>query len=232
MGGGSVPLFLSHHFPQLQVEAVDLDPVVIAAAREAMGFPADSQRLRAVEADAATRIAQLAAQSPGAVDLVVVDVFDGEDATPAAVSSPEFLGHLAAALHPEHGTAIVNLHGGGPGAMTSLGRLLGRGSGGPGFQVDNPAGEAVGRISRAYRDALIPPWKPSGPPGGTAYTISCASQHNIIVVVSRALRPGSASGLQAYETVTRLREAAEEVAERAGYLFSTTNRAVRGFQPV
>lgn len=47
-----------------------------------------SQRLRVVEADAAAHIAQLAAQSPGAVDLAVVDVFDGEDATPAAVSSP------------------------------------------------------------------------------------------------------------------------------------------------
>lgn len=63
----------------------------------------------------------------------------------------EFLGHLAAALHPEHGSAIVNLHGGGPGAISSLGRLLGRGSSGPGFKSDNPAGEAVVRISQAYR---------------------------------------------------------------------------------
>ena len=40
-GGGSLPLFLAHHFPGLLVQAVDLDPVVLAAATEAMGFPRD-----------------------------------------------------------------------------------------------------------------------------------------------------------------------------------------------
>lgn len=45
------------------------------------------------------------------------------------------------------------------------------------------------------RDALVPPFKPGGPPGGIAYTISAASQHNIIAVFSRAMRPGAASGL-------------------------------------
>lgn len=44
------------------------------------------------------------------------------------------------------------------------------------------------------RDALVAPFKPGGPPGGIAYTISAASQHNIIAVFSRAMRPGAASG--------------------------------------
>ena len=39
IGGGSLPLFLAHHFPGMLVQAVDLDPVVLAAATEAMGFP-------------------------------------------------------------------------------------------------------------------------------------------------------------------------------------------------
>ena len=39
MGGGSLPLFLAHHFPGMRVEAVELDPVVIEAATRAMGFP-------------------------------------------------------------------------------------------------------------------------------------------------------------------------------------------------
>lgn len=60
-------------------------------------------------------------------------------------------------------------------------------------------------------------------------------RHDVRQDVEGALLTGLTSdgaGLQAYETVTRLREAAEEVAEQTGYLFSTTNRAVRGFQPV
>ena len=35
------PLFLAHHFPGMLVQAVDLDPVVLAAATQAMGFPTD-----------------------------------------------------------------------------------------------------------------------------------------------------------------------------------------------
>lgn len=50
-------------------------------------------------------------------------------------------------------------------------------------------------ILMCCRDALVPPFKPGGPPGGIAYTISAASQHNIIAVFSRAMRPGTASGL-------------------------------------
>ncbi len=41
IGGGSLPLFLAHHFPGMLVQAVDLDPVVVAAASQAMGFPLD-----------------------------------------------------------------------------------------------------------------------------------------------------------------------------------------------
>ena len=41
IGGGSLPLFLAHHFPGMLVQAVDLDPVVLAAASQAMGFPLD-----------------------------------------------------------------------------------------------------------------------------------------------------------------------------------------------
>lgn len=41
LGGGSVPLFLSHHFPSMNIDVVEIDPVVIRAASEAMGFPSD-----------------------------------------------------------------------------------------------------------------------------------------------------------------------------------------------
>lgn len=41
LGGGSLPLFLTHHFPGLEIDVVELDPVVIAAAEAGMGFPRD-----------------------------------------------------------------------------------------------------------------------------------------------------------------------------------------------
>lgn len=44
LGAGSLPLFLSHHFPGMLVQAVELDPVVIAAATQEMGLPAKRYR--------------------------------------------------------------------------------------------------------------------------------------------------------------------------------------------
>ena len=41
LGGGSLPLFLSHHFPGMEVDVVEIDQAVITAARTAMGFPQD-----------------------------------------------------------------------------------------------------------------------------------------------------------------------------------------------
>ena len=41
LGAGSLPYFLSHHFPGMMVQAVELDPVVLAAATQEMGLPAD-----------------------------------------------------------------------------------------------------------------------------------------------------------------------------------------------
>ena len=39
VGGGSLPNFLSHHFPGMHVDAVELDPLVVRAASDYMGFP-------------------------------------------------------------------------------------------------------------------------------------------------------------------------------------------------
>lgn len=39
VGGGSLPGYLAHHYPGMQVEAVELDPMVVQAATSAMGFP-------------------------------------------------------------------------------------------------------------------------------------------------------------------------------------------------
>lgn len=38
LGGGSLPLFLAHHFPGMHVTVLELDPVVLRAARQACGL--------------------------------------------------------------------------------------------------------------------------------------------------------------------------------------------------
>lgn len=43
LGGGTLPLALHHHFPGMDIDTVELDAVVVEAARSAMAFPADRQ---------------------------------------------------------------------------------------------------------------------------------------------------------------------------------------------
>ncbi|KAL4853379.1 Methyltransferase-like protein 13 [Chlorella vulgaris] len=57
VGGGSLPLFLAHHFPGAVIDAVELDPAVVAAATSAMGLR-EQPTLRLHTADAAAFLAQ------------------------------------------------------------------------------------------------------------------------------------------------------------------------------
>lgn len=228
MGGGSLPLFLAHHFPQMKVQAVDLDPVVVQAATDAMGF-VSRHNLEAIIADAADHVAQLPA---GQADVVLIDLFDAQNHVPAFLASSSFLTDLSRALHPSHGSVIVNLHGGGLGGL-SLRRLLKSLKGGAtGFTEETPQGRAVRNTAAAYKASLLTDASGSGRTRGLAYTVSTASQHNIILVATRAVKPGSPSGLQHYETLSRIQGSAEAVASAAGYVFETGQRASRNFAPL
>ncbi|CAI5982414.1 unnamed protein product, partial [Closterium sp. NIES-65] len=46
LGGGSLPLFLAHALPSAHVDAVEIDPAVIAAAMRHMGFPEWAMRTK------------------------------------------------------------------------------------------------------------------------------------------------------------------------------------------
>ena len=82
------------------IDAVELDPAVVAAATEAMGLPTGLPNLRLHTADAAAFLeqqqqAQQEQQRQGRrqqegepYDLVFMDAFDGEDAVPAALCTP------------------------------------------------------------------------------------------------------------------------------------------------
>ncbi|CAL8469998.1 g9540 [Coccomyxa elongata] len=161
VGGGSLPLFLSHHFPGMHVEAVDLDSAVLAAASQAMGFPLDKPGLEVHERDGVTfiseRAAEIASGASAPVDLLFLDVFDGDDQVPLAFKEAggEFVRSAAQALHPVHGAIVVNMHSGPrPGLGDVLRRRL---TGEPSLTFDpaSEEGRELLALAHLYRDALL-----------------------------------------------------------------------------
>jgi len=135
LGGGSIPLWLEHTFPQgkMAVDALEIDPAVITVATGAMGFPKSA--VRPVDGDAAAAakdaiagadgaalrvyavggedfVEALAAQEPGdyRYDMVFLDAFDKAGQVPPVLVDPEgpFLKALPSLLAPK-ATIALNL---------------------------------------------------------------------------------------------------------------------------
>ena len=102
LGGGTIPNFLHKHFPQLQIDVVDIDPGVVEVARKFFGFREDD-RLRAV-VDDGRRFIELAKQP---YDIIFLDAFDSEN-IPYSLATQEFLQAVRQALTP-HGVVVANI---------------------------------------------------------------------------------------------------------------------------
>jgi hypothetical protein len=111
LGGGSLPLFLAHHFPFADVDGVEIDPVVVEAATSAMGLPAAMPNMALHVADGLAFVAGAAGGQRPPYDLVCMDAFTGDDTVPSVLCGADFAALLARALHPAHGTLLVNFHG-------------------------------------------------------------------------------------------------------------------------
>lgn len=136
LGAGSMPVWLNHTFPdgKMVVDAVEIDPAVIATAKEAMGFPGQAMR-PTPEGDAAAAaedavsgaggepvrvyavggeafVEALAGKSPDGYvyDMVFIDAFDKAGAVPPVLVDPEgpFLKGLSGLLAPR-ATIVLNL---------------------------------------------------------------------------------------------------------------------------
>lgn len=115
------------------VDIVEIDPLVISASIQAMGFPAFPvmtslgqralskpstidevlwkgihERLYLYESDAE----KFVLNSSNIYDMIFIDAYDGEDIFPRKLWDPDspFLKALSNQLHPGHGTVVVNLH--------------------------------------------------------------------------------------------------------------------------
>ncbi|CAL5416548.1 unnamed protein product [Camellia sinensis] len=199
-GGGSLPLFLASKIQGAVVHIVEIDPLVISASIQAMGFPSLSlmtpsgeralpkpnlmnevmwkgihERLFLYESDAENFILNTANR----YDIVFIDAYDGEDIFPHKLWDPHspFLKALEKRIHPEHGTVVVNLHSDSDilsldGSVSSvLHEML-------------PMGKYVSRVCRAYKDVIVE--KRSG----FAFTVAVPWVCNTSLVVCKSSRIG------------------------------------------
>ena len=109
VGGGSMVLFLNQYFPELCVQSVEIDPVVVSAAR-IMGAAFDIIVADANEFVVGTDGQPSSTSNDSApYEFVYIDAFDGDDCVPRDLCGEDFAGRLASEMSPT-GTLIVNLH--------------------------------------------------------------------------------------------------------------------------
>ncbi|KAL6519861.1 hypothetical protein OROMI_032755 [Orobanche minor] len=234
-GGGSIPLFLASKVRGAIVHVVEIDPTVISASTQAMGFPAFSvmtpsgkrarpgpdpiedilwkgthERLLLFNSDAE----KFVLDSFNVYDIIFIDAYDGEDTFPHKLWDPcsPFVHALGNRLHPEHGTVVVNLHS----------------------DVDSndcsslSMGRYTSRVCRAYKDTLL---EREGSADGFAYTVSVPWVCNTSLVVCRGLcRSRDSSGWSL--VLNSLMSEAVEVDKLVDLPFSCLQYIKRGFTPV
>ncbi|KAF7668517.1 hypothetical protein LDENG_00009010 [Lucifuga dentata] len=112
LGGGGLPQFLRDFVPGVAVEVVELDPVVLEAAKEWFGFRPDD-RLIVTLGDGLERISALEKEGGRLFDAIIFDV-DSKDTTvgmscpPAAFVETSFLQKVSRLLTPR-GVFMLNL---------------------------------------------------------------------------------------------------------------------------
>jgi spermidine synthase len=102
LGGGTLPMFLRHHYRDAVIDAVDIDPDVVHVAREYFGFR-DDNRMRAIVADGRAFIEQ----SRQPYDLIFLDAF-GSDTVPPSLTTQEFLRAVLRMVRPG-GVVVGNI---------------------------------------------------------------------------------------------------------------------------
>jgi spermidine synthase len=104
LGGGSLPMFLRKKFPDLAIDAVDIDPVVVDLAREFMSFREDAN-LRAHVADGRAFIEK----STNRYDIVFLDAYSGDE-VPYSLATREFLDAVKRVV-ASNGVVVSNIWG-------------------------------------------------------------------------------------------------------------------------
>jgi spermidine synthase len=103
LGGGNFTTLLRRHFPELYIDAVEIDPVVVQAAKGYFGVKED-QKFRIYVEDGAKFIQE----TRTIYDLIFIDAYSGEG-IPKVLSSTSFFDAVKEKVSA-NGTIILNLH--------------------------------------------------------------------------------------------------------------------------
>jgi len=117
LGAASLTKFIYRNCPLAKLTVVEIEPRVVAAARQFFKLPDDPLRLKIVIADGA----QFIAENDKTYDLILVDGFD-EDARPGELDTLPFYQMCRSRLN-DNGILAVNLLGRSRGYTASLGKL-------------------------------------------------------------------------------------------------------------
>jgi spermidine synthase len=119
LGGGSLAKFMFALMPHTRVTAVEINPQVVAAARQFFALPDASEQLKVEVGDGAAFVQSLA----GAADVLLVDGY-GTDAGAPELATAAFYADCERAL-ADDGVLVTNVFTGRPGLGSHL-RLLER----------------------------------------------------------------------------------------------------------
>ncbi|MEO6825606.1 MAG: polyamine aminopropyltransferase [Nitrosospira sp.] len=103
LGGGSLAKFVYHRLPLIQTIAIEIDPHVVAAARNHFYLPANGERLQVVIAEGGEYVAN----HPRSADVLMIDGFDCGCQVPS-LCNQDFYDHAREVLKRK-GVLVVNL---------------------------------------------------------------------------------------------------------------------------
>ncbi|MCY1010328.1 fused MFS/spermidine synthase [Nannocystis pusilla] len=106
LGGGGMSNYLKARFPELEIDAVDIDLEVVRLAQEFFDVPKDDPRYRVHVADARLFVERAAADVRW--DMIMLDAFRGVF-VPYHLKTAEFYRACLARLAPD-GVVVANLH--------------------------------------------------------------------------------------------------------------------------
>ena len=106
LGGGAFPRLLVQRHPKIVVDVVELDPVVVDAARRFFDLP-QTPRLQVHVGDGVDWLARARPAGQAGYDVVLLDAFSG-DGIPAPLSSKAFFDDARRVL-ADRGVAVLNI---------------------------------------------------------------------------------------------------------------------------
>ena len=117
LGGGSLAKFIYHRLPRVRTVAVEINPQVVAVARQFFHVPQDDERLNVVVGDGGAYLSN----DKLCADVIMVDGYDAESQV-EALSTLGFYRDCARVLG-DSGILVVNLWGGDRNFITCVDRI-------------------------------------------------------------------------------------------------------------